>query len=266
MRQKFRWRDPLRLAQLVIAVLVGLAVVRGFHVLLLAAMMSPAVSDQTVVGGLVAWENIDLTTGKFLYWIGLPLCGVWAYRVSANAHARNPRLSGGPWGMIYWYVVPFASFFMPCGVYLQVWHASHQDEAGQKKSFIVIVWWVTHVVWNLVAFGNSLVQRTEGQVGIPSIVVQEVLGTISALLYLLIVWAITRAQRETSLAEVFGEAKEGDEEELAPETVVEDPLADHIAAQLKAPTEVMKPRHMLADIPSVVQVGVPPLDRLPAKR
>ena len=138
-----------------------------------------------------ALSSGTLSTAQVLQFLPLLAAAVavivWLWRARTNADVINelPDTWGRPW-VIFGWVVPIISFWVPRSIVGGVWYASAPPG---RSGWAVNAWWAAWLVYLLGSRVLSL--QEDGGVGSALFPVVCEIGAVAALLAMLVVWRIT---------------------------------------------------------------------------
>ncbi len=110
-----------------------------------AAMMEAAdANDQ---------RELALTVLNMLWYAGTGVLSlIWIYRSAHNARVRASRMAYTPAACVWWYFIPFATFWKPYGAMKEIWSetAAQAGESMDPHRALLGAWWFCWIVMNLV--------------------------------------------------------------------------------------------------------------------
>lgn len=188
----YTWKSPSILGKAVIAVMVFNLLVLAVSAQVVATYGAAAFytgDEETLTGPQLLQGVIDLFSV-----IGVAACAVipfWILRVSKNAHSFTRKLQISPWGGIGWYVVPIMSLFKPYEAMSEIWQASEITPA-RTQDRLLILWWVSFLFGGFLNTATAMVGRSEPA---PALEIgDDVVGIIAGVIFLMLVWRLTRMQ------------------------------------------------------------------------
>jgi hypothetical protein len=122
---------------------------------------------------------------------------VWLWRVRANAEFMDaaPQRWGRPWVIIGWFV-PILSLWMPRQIVADVWRAT----APGRRTFLINAWWLLWLLlWGVdvsLRFVDAPQSFDAMTTQMEFVVLDSLVGIAAAVLAVLVVRAVSRAQRE----------------------------------------------------------------------
>ena len=188
----YTWKSPSVLGNVVLAVMVLNLAILSVSILVGATYGAAAFytgDEETPTDPQLLRAFLDLLTG-----IGLLACLVipfWIVRVSKNARSFKRDLRISPWGGIGWYLVPIMCLFKPYEAMTEIWRASEITPA-KTQDHLLILWWVSFLFSGMLSSVALIIQRSEPapalQIG------DDVMGLIAGLIFMTLVWRLTRLQ------------------------------------------------------------------------
>ncbi|MCK3654380.1 hypothetical protein A4G19_00930 [Pasteurellaceae bacterium Macca] len=151
-------------------------------------------------------QNIMGIAQFVVYIITVIIAGMWIYQ----AHRNLPLLGATglkftPASSVWWYFVPLANLIQPYRAMKEIWKASHNPKNWQmsSNSWLLPLWWCAWIIDNIV--GNRVFRESFRLPDDPSIsqllnlnntlMFSDLLGIISALLFILVIRRIHFAQQ-----------------------------------------------------------------------
>jgi hypothetical protein len=216
--KSYIWKDPRGYAK---AAIIALWAQIGISAVYAAVLLAPGAAGYFAVSppnsGIVLVLGLIDALSVIAFVGGLITAGMWVYRVNANAHVLRPGMTHGPWGCIFWYLVPIANLIVPYEALAETWDVSVGKGRTRSGRGIVLVWWLIFLGVNIVSAISAFAVGAAG--GSQALLILAVLVSLAsivpALLYLMIVQRLTRNQLATFGAHVFSDEPVGGDSVLA---------------------------------------------------
>ncbi|MAT38104.1 MAG: hypothetical protein CL946_00720 [Ectothiorhodospiraceae bacterium] len=205
----YHYRSPRGLANWLTGALLAQAVSWGAMgtIDIVATLWVPGYSaDEFAETGLALVCDLMLIASLLVmlltYAASIVLFLTWMYRACANAHAlRSDRLRFTPgWTVAYWFI-PILNLFRPYQVMCEIYRASKPGSSetwnSSKLPGYMIAWWMCWIVGNIL---GRLEMRAElgsvdlGGAALPLGITTTLLGTVAAILAVVVVRAVTSRQ------------------------------------------------------------------------
>jgi hypothetical protein len=219
------FRDPKRLTQWVVWLLIGVAIANAAFAVSELAQLQVLVRMRD--GGFAselemisAAEANDLRHGIIGIAVAviniatIVLFAMWIYRVNSNIHALgSPDLRFTPGWAVGWYFVPIANLWKPYQAMKEIWRASKNPGAWQSETTSLVLgwwwfWWIVSCLLDNISLRMSL--RAESLDELISVapvnIASSVLDLVAAIFALLVVKRIGGFQAmaaDRSLSAVF---------------------------------------------------------------
>lgn len=200
------WRSPEGLGRAAVIVLGAKAVAELAQAIFMAAAGPAAgyAGARTMSGlQLSAWL-FDLL--QLLLLLATAVCPFWIYRACENAQLLRPRPSVGPWGSVLWWIVPFASLYMPVKAMGEIMQASALDRKNNDGA-VLAVWWTCSIASGMASWMILLAQKTDPSPGLS--VAMHLAPIPSTVLFAYIVRRVSVQQPQKRVVEAFYEPAAG---------------------------------------------------------
>jgi Domain of unknown function (DUF4328) len=219
------FRDPKRLTQWVVCLLIGVAVADAIfatselaQLQLLVRMRDGGFASEDEM--MSAAEANDLRHGFIaiallaLNVITVVVFAMWIYRVASNTHALgSPNLRFRPGWAVGWYFVPIANLWKPYQAMKEIWRASKNPGAWQSETTSAVLgwwwfWWITSSICGRISMRLSLqAEALDELITVsPVIIAASAIDLVAAIFALLVVKRIggfQAAAADRSLSAVF---------------------------------------------------------------
>lgn len=212
---------PLAIPVCILAFLIGLLLVFQFGLDLYLNLLIPRVLDhdtaalaefQRNIHGMASYQKLGNLVMIVIFLINIVLFCLWLYRAAANNRAFGARgQSISPGWSVGWFFIPFANLVMGYRSMLQVWSNS-LDLSGRPvrgRWIPVLAWWLLYLASSaLIRISTMLLEdHSTGLLGVLHGGIWEMSGMalriLSVVLFIHIVWKVSRLQRELARAPDF---------------------------------------------------------------